>query len=76
MQETANLIEDKVDWKGRPARKDKHGGARTSLLVLGKLNECFLTFHTAMKICVQTSSCLCLSRVILFREHGNVEFGC
>ncbi|XP_057764097.1 protein NRT1/ PTR FAMILY 4.5-like [Salvia miltiorrhiza] len=33
--ETAELIEGKVDWKGRPAQKDKHGGSRTSLLILG-----------------------------------------
>lgn len=43
MQDTAELIEGKVDWKGRPTRKDKHGGTRTSLLILGKLNN--LTFH-------------------------------
>ncbi|KAL7129803.1 hypothetical protein ABFS83_13G092300 [Erythranthe nasuta] len=33
--ETAQLIEGKVDWKGKTARKDKHGGTSTSLLVLG-----------------------------------------
>ncbi|KAK6124268.1 hypothetical protein DH2020_042020 [Rehmannia glutinosa] len=29
------LIEGKVDWKGNPARKDKHGGPRAALLILG-----------------------------------------
>ncbi|CAK9182590.1 unnamed protein product [Ilex paraguariensis] len=33
--EKAELVEGKVDWKGRTARKDKHGGLRNSLLVLG-----------------------------------------
>ncbi|XP_047308222.1 protein NRT1/ PTR FAMILY 4.5-like [Impatiens glandulifera] len=28
------IIEGKVDWKGRPARKDKHGGSITSVLLL------------------------------------------
>lgn len=40
MQERAELIEGKVDWKGRTARKDKHGGTRTSLLILG--NACLI----------------------------------
>jgi peptide/histidine transporter 3/4 len=28
------IIEGKVDWKGRPARKEKHGGIRSSFLIL------------------------------------------
>ncbi|KAF8409146.1 hypothetical protein HHK36_005219 [Tetracentron sinense] len=32
--EKVELVEGKVDWKGRTARKDKHGGIQTSLLVL------------------------------------------
>ncbi|KAL2475144.1 Protein NRT1/PTR FAMILY 4.6 [Abeliophyllum distichum] len=35
LQDKAELIEGKVDWKGRIARKDKHGGFCTSLLILG-----------------------------------------
>ncbi|XP_059638740.1 protein NRT1/ PTR FAMILY 4.5-like [Cornus florida] len=34
IKEKAELVEGKVDWKGRTARKDKHGGPQTSLLVL------------------------------------------
>lgn len=29
-------IEGKVDWKGKPASKEKHGGMKTALFVLGK----------------------------------------
>lgn len=39
VQESDKLIEGKVDWKGRPATKDKHGGSRTSLLILGKIGS-------------------------------------
>ncbi|XP_020547160.1 protein NRT1/ PTR FAMILY 4.5-like [Sesamum indicum] len=31
----AELIEGKVDWRGKTAQKDKHGGSRASLLILG-----------------------------------------
>ncbi|KAJ7968798.1 protein NRT1/ PTR FAMILY 4.5-like [Quillaja saponaria] len=34
MQEKAEIVEGKVDWKRRNALKYKHGGMRTSLLVL------------------------------------------
>ena len=36
LQEKAELVEEKVDWKGRTAVKNKHGGARFSSLILGK----------------------------------------
>ncbi|KAH9749189.1 hypothetical protein KPL70_005293 [Citrus sinensis] len=32
--ENLELVEGKVDWKGRPAVKYKHGGIKTSLLIL------------------------------------------
>ncbi|KAL8460749.1 hypothetical protein ACS0TY_032311 [Phlomoides rotata] len=32
---SAQLIKGKVDWKGRTAQKDKHGGTRASVLILG-----------------------------------------
>ncbi|CAI9783782.1 unnamed protein product [Fraxinus pennsylvanica] len=35
IMDKAELIDGKVDWKGRTARKDKHGGFGTSLLILG-----------------------------------------
>lgn len=45
------LIEGKVDWKGRPAQKDKHGGSRTSLLILGSLTfESMATFALAVNL--------------------------
>ncbi|KAK4399287.1 MACPF domain-containing protein CAD1 [Sesamum angolense] len=31
----AELIEGKVDWRGKTAEKDKHGGSRASLFILG-----------------------------------------
>ncbi|KAF5197617.1 NRT1/ PTR FAMILY 4.4 [Thalictrum thalictroides] len=34
MDEKVELVEGKVDWKGRPARKDRHGGMHISVLVL------------------------------------------
>jgi len=34
MQDTT-LVPGKVDWRGRPAKKDKHGGTFNSLFVLG-----------------------------------------
>ncbi|CAA2933781.1 NRT1 PTR FAMILY -like [Olea europaea subsp. europaea] len=34
-KDKAELIEGKVDWKGRTARKDEHGGFGPSLLILG-----------------------------------------
>lgn len=33
---STELIKGKVDWKGRTAQKDKHGGNRASVLILGK----------------------------------------
>ncbi|XP_019190200.1 PREDICTED: protein NRT1/ PTR FAMILY 4.5-like [Ipomoea nil] len=33
--ENEELIEGKVDWRGRTARKSKHGGIRASLFILG-----------------------------------------
>nr|GMD06601.1 GPN-loop GTPase QQT2 [Ipomoea batatas] len=33
--EKYELIEGKVDWRGRTARKDKHGGIRASIFILG-----------------------------------------
>ncbi|XP_073061658.1 protein NRT1/ PTR FAMILY 4.5-like [Primulina eburnea] len=35
LSDKVEFVEGKVDWKGNTARKDKHGGARTSLLILG-----------------------------------------
>ncbi|KAI3456099.1 hypothetical protein Pfo_012762 [Paulownia fortunei] len=35
MYQQVELIEGKVDWKGKTAWKDKHGGDRASLLILG-----------------------------------------
>ncbi|KAK4491623.1 hypothetical protein RD792_002378 [Penstemon davidsonii] len=35
MQDKAELIEGKVDWKGRTAVRYKHGGTRSSIFVLG-----------------------------------------
>lgn len=34
-QEKGDVVEGKVDWMGRPARKGTHGGFRSSSLVLG-----------------------------------------
>ena len=36
MQQEELLVDGKVDWKGRRALKNKHGGMKVSLLVLGK----------------------------------------
>ncbi|KAM7524924.1 hypothetical protein LguiA_014826 [Lonicera macranthoides] len=33
--ENAELVQGKVDWRGRAARKDKHGGMRAAYLILG-----------------------------------------
>ncbi|XP_019166756.1 PREDICTED: protein NRT1/ PTR FAMILY 4.4-like [Ipomoea nil] len=33
--EKYELIDGKVDWRGRTARKDKHGGIRASIFILG-----------------------------------------
>ncbi|KAF5810817.1 hypothetical protein HanRHA438_Chr04g0183811 [Helianthus annuus] len=33
--ETDVLINGKVDWKGRPATKNKHGGMHAAMFVLG-----------------------------------------
>lgn len=30
------LVEGKVDWKGRSVNRNKHGGAKASFLILGK----------------------------------------
>lgn len=38
-QDKVEFVEGKVDWKGNKARKDKHGGARTSLLILGTVTD-------------------------------------
>lgn len=38
MQEKLEVVEGKVDWKGRLAYKHKHGGTRSSLLILGTQN--------------------------------------
>lgn len=35
MQEKLEVVEGKVDWKGRLAYKHKHGGTKSSLLILG-----------------------------------------
>jgi len=35
MQEKLEFVEGKVDWKGRQALKNKHGGLWASLLILG-----------------------------------------
>jgi peptide/histidine transporter 3/4 len=37
MQEE-ELIDGKVDWRGRTAVRHKHGGMKVSFLVLGKRN--------------------------------------
>lgn len=42
-EENVQFIEGKVDWKGNTARKDKHGGTRTSLLILGNAYACVCT---------------------------------
>lgn len=34
------LIEGKVDWKGRTASKNNHGGMRAAFAILGKSNSC------------------------------------
>ncbi|KZV47496.1 nitrate transporter [Dorcoceras hygrometricum] len=34
-QDGVEFVEGKVDWRGNKARKDKHGGPRISLLILG-----------------------------------------
>ncbi|KAL1560374.1 protein NRT1/ PTR FAMILY 4.5-like [Salvia divinorum] len=50
-EETAELIEGKVDWKGMPAQKDKHGGSRTSFLIIGSLTfESMATFALAVNL--------------------------
>ncbi|CAI0475625.1 unnamed protein product, partial [Linum tenue] len=33
--EKHEVVEGKVDWKGRPAQRHKHGGTRTSYFILG-----------------------------------------
>ena len=38
------LVEGKVDWKGRTALKYKHGGMRAALLVLGKFSLCLYIY--------------------------------
>ncbi|KAK3006529.1 hypothetical protein RJ639_015902, partial [Escallonia herrerae] len=49
--EKAVFVEGKVDWKGRTARKDKHGGMRSSMLVLGTLAfENMSTFALAVNL--------------------------
>lgn len=35
LQEKPELVEGKVDWKGRTALKHEHGGMRIGLLILG-----------------------------------------
>ncbi|KAM0071508.1 hypothetical protein Hdeb2414_s0001g00026091 [Helianthus debilis subsp. tardiflorus] len=35
LTETDVLIIGKVDWKGRPATKNKHGGMHAAMFVLG-----------------------------------------
>ncbi|KAJ0796928.1 hypothetical protein HanPI659440_Chr04g0167991 [Helianthus annuus] len=35
ISETDVLINGKVDWKGRPATKNKHGGMHAAMFVLG-----------------------------------------
>ncbi|MFS7931439.1 hypothetical protein Hanom_Chr04g00356001 [Helianthus anomalus] len=36
LAETDVLIIGKVDWKGRPATKNKHGGMHAAMFVLGR----------------------------------------
>lgn len=36
-EEREEVVDGKVDWKGRKALKHKHGGMKVSLLVLGKI---------------------------------------
>lgn len=53
LQDKAELIDGKVDWKGRTATKDKHGGFRTSLLVLGNnFAACIKPIRKSIKIIV------------------------
>ncbi|KAK6917750.1 Proton-dependent oligopeptide transporter family [Dillenia turbinata] len=50
MQER-EIVEGKVDWRGRPAKKDKHGGMNTSVLVLAVLAfESLAFFGTSVNL--------------------------
>ncbi|KAJ0927511.1 hypothetical protein HanRHA438_Chr04g0183721 [Helianthus annuus] len=44
LTETDVLIIGKVDWKGRPATKNKHGGMHAAMFVLGGFFG-FLNFY-------------------------------
>lgn len=39
------LVEGKLDWKGKPVYRNKHGGAKSSFLVLGKAVLKFAKIH-------------------------------
>lgn len=48
MQEE-ELVDGKVDWRGRRAVRHKHGGMKVSLLVLGNLRPRISSFSTKKK---------------------------
>lgn len=48
MQEE-ELVDGKVDWRGRRAVRHKHGGMKVSLLVLGNLRPRISSFSTKQK---------------------------
>ncbi|KAJ0451406.1 hypothetical protein HanHA300_Chr15g0567141 [Helianthus annuus] len=56
-QEEVVLIEGKVDWKGRPATKNKHGGMRAALPVLETGQKYFWT-NVSPKTCRKHDSFL------------------
>lgn len=40
LQEKVNeVIDGKIDWRGRPARRGKHGGVNTCWFILGTPNQ-------------------------------------
>ncbi|ONK54903.1 uncharacterized protein A4U43_UnF9870 [Asparagus officinalis] len=50
-EEKGEILEGKVDWKGRAARKGVHGGFRSSLLVLGLFGfDSFATTSLAVSL--------------------------
>jgi len=48
MQEE-ELVDGKVDWRGRRAVRHKHGGMKVSLLVLGNSDQEFHLFQQKKK---------------------------
>lgn len=48
MQEKFEVVEGKVDWKARSAFKHKHGGTRSSFLILGRKIICSSSFSNVV----------------------------